>query len=101
MISTVWSIVVIGFLALWAVVGPWLGHKVGSSGKDKAVDAAKVETESSVRQEVATSTAAAAGQAMKDAAESRTSSARVAHATAAQGDDRLNDALKAQGALRD
>lgn len=101
MISSIWGIVVVAALALWAIVGPWLGHKVGSNGKDKAVDAAKAETDANVRQEVATSTAAAAGQAMKDAADSRAASVQAAQATAAQGDDALNDALKAQGALRD
>jgi hypothetical protein len=88
-------------MVIVGIVGAWLGHKAGSKDKDKEVALAKELTEQQTRAAVADETAAAAGQAMREGAASREASDANAQATAAQGDDALNAALKSQGALRD
>jgi hypothetical protein len=84
-----------------AVIGGFLGHVLGARGKDKAVEQAKSDTSNQTRAEVAIETQAAATRAKTEATSSRQASDAEAHAIADKGPNALDDALKAQGRLRD
>lgn len=84
-----------------AILGLIFGHKIGARDKAQEVALAKDLTERETRQRVADETAAAAQAAKTEATSSRQASDAEARATASQGSSALDDALKAQGQLRD
>lgn len=99
--TTFWVSVFGALVTIVGILAGWLGHKVGTKDKAQEVALAKELTEQTTRAKVADETAAAAAQATTAATASRQDSDVSAHATAAQGDDVLNAALKNQGMLRD
>lgn len=83
--------IVFGFVMRW-----WTKRQ-----QAQVVAQAQTATEAQVRQDVAAEAQVAGTQAQADALNTRQSSETAASAVAAKGDDALNDALAAKGALRD
>lgn len=96
MITAIWGAVAL----VIAIVGGVAGHWLGARKVDTEVAKAKTVTEATTRAAVAQETAVAAGDAMKAAADTRTSSVSQAQAIADQGRQALIDAMKKDGEIQ-
>lgn len=95
--GSIWPYILAAAGVLAAFVTRWWTKRQGA----QAVARAKVDTAEQTRDMVVAESQVAATQAQADALAVRTASNTTAAATAAKGDDALNQALADKGALRD